>query len=328
MKSHIKVILLTIILQVTFGLNLINITLASEPGKAEKLIKVSTGLAPFKTFIEKIGKTRVSVATLLPPGSSAHSYTPSPRRLAEIARTDVYFSSGMFFESRLTAKLKSTDSGPVFVDLSKNVKLLEGSNCPCSVHLDSSNTIKITKTKVTSIKRTTGKNSTGGKDTLKDPHTWMDPSKVITMLIQIKEHLALIDKDGKSFYSRNCIDYINQINATDKQLITMLKPFKNEHFYVYHPSLGYFAKRYNIKQIPIETGGKEPSGRQLATLIRDVKKSGVQAIIVQKDFPKHAAKRLSETINKDVKIIDPLSPDYCNNLLTIGKILTESLSKR
>ncbi len=47
MKSHIKVILLTIILQVTFGLNLINITLASEPGKAEKLINsvMATGFS-------------------------------------------------------------------------------------------------------------------------------------------------------------------------------------------------------------------------------------------------------------------------------------------
>lgn len=273
-----------------------------------KALAVGTGLPQFKTFIEKIGGNEVNVINLLGVGDSAHTYTPSPRTLAIVMRSQIYFSSGLFFEERIASKLTSSNNGPLFVNLSKKLPLIEAEDCGCSPSAKDNE-----------------HNHSDRQSGSMDLHTWLDPVNVITICINIKEVLAQKDPDNKRLYSENCVKYINELKAIDSSIKKIFEPHINKSFYVYHPSLGYFAKRYNINQIPIEIGGREPSGRQLTMLIRQAQTQSVQTIFVQKGFPVSAAERLASTIKGKVEYIDPLAEDYCNNLLKIANIISSSM---
>ena len=84
--------------------------------------------------------------------------------------------------------------------------------------------------------------------------------------------------------------------------------------YVFHPSYGYFADAYGLRQIAVEMGGKEPGARQLARLIHRAKEDGVRVIFVQPQFSKSSARTIAEAIGGAVVPLDPLARDYLENL--------------
>jgi zinc transport system substrate-binding protein len=274
-----------------------------------KSLVIGTGLPQFKTFIEKVGGNKVKVTNLLSPGDSAHTYTPSPLTLATVMRSHIYFSSGLLFEERIASKLADSVSGPIFINLSERLPLIEADDCGCSLSLQTDEHKHNDQTNSHSM----------------DLHTWLDPVNVMTMCIRIKEVLSQNDPDNKSLYAENCLKYINKLKEVDQSIQKIFETHIHKSFYVYHPALGYFAQRYQINQIPIETGGKEPSGRQLTKLIREAELNNAHTIFVQKGFSVSAAERLAATINGKVEFIDPLAEDYCNNLLQIANQISNSM---
>ena len=48
---------------------------------------------------------------------------------------------------------------------------------------------------------------------------------------------------------------------------------------VFHPSWGYFANAYGLKQVPIEIEGKNPKPAQLKELIKHAKEDGINDFI-------------------------------------------------
>ena len=54
------------------------------------------------------------------------------------------------------------------------------------------------------------------------------------------------------------------------------------------------ATRMDLKQIPVQIGGKEPTARQLARLIELAKEDGVRVIFVQPQFSKKSAEALAK----------------------------------
>jgi zinc transport system substrate-binding protein len=67
-----------------------------NPAEDDK-IKVVTTIAPYSDFIRNIGGEYVDVTTIVPPGTNAHSFEPSPQMLVKVADADIYFQVGAGF---------------------------------------------------------------------------------------------------------------------------------------------------------------------------------------------------------------------------------------
>ncbi|MCB9258599.1 MAG: zinc ABC transporter substrate-binding protein [Ignavibacteriales bacterium] len=57
-------------------------------------IKISVSLPPFADFVKQITGNRADVFTLIPPGTNAHSFEPTPENLKNIIDSDIYFGVG------------------------------------------------------------------------------------------------------------------------------------------------------------------------------------------------------------------------------------------
>ena len=110
----------------------------------------------------------------------------------------------------------------------------------------------------------------------------------------------------------------------DNEIKNILKPYKDSAFMVFHPSWGYFAKRYDLVQIPIELQGKEPKPNELVELIKDAKEHNIKIVFVSPQFSQKSAKTISQNIGANVVSIDPLSDDWKNNLLFVAKEIAKS----
>jgi zinc transport system substrate-binding protein len=88
---------------------------------------------------------------------------------------------------------------------------------------------------------------------------------------------------------------------------------------VFHPSWGYFAKEYELEQVPIEIEGKAPKPAQLTTLIRHAREHGIRVVFVQPQFSAKSAEMISREIGGHVVHVDPLAENWAGNLREVAR---------
>ena len=91
---------------------------------------------------------------------------------------------------------------------------------------------------------------------------------------------------------------------------------------MFHPAWGYFAKDYNLEQIPIEVSGKEPSAKDIANLVQKAKEQNIKIVFASPQFNPRSAGIIAKEIGGRVVFIDSLAKDYINNMrLVLDELL-------
>lgn len=86
---------------------------------------------------------------------------------------------------------------------------------------------------------------------------------------------------------------------------------------------GIFFDEFGIIQEAVETGGKEPTAKNLVALIEEARKDNVKAIFVQSQFPAQAAKNVADAVGAKVLPLDPLAYDWIENIESMASVLLE-----
>ncbi|MCK5853580.1 MAG: zinc ABC transporter substrate-binding protein, partial [Sulfurovaceae bacterium] len=110
----------------------------------------------------------------------------------------------------------------------------------------------------------------------------------------------------------------------DKEIREILKETpKNTKFMVFHPSWGYFAKRYSLEQLAIEVEGKSPKPREIVQILKEAKKEKIQAIFTQPEFSDKDAKIIANELKINVIKTSPLTKDWAGNLKKLAKAIAK-----
>lgn len=109
----------------SIGLFFLCITCAMAQNTSEKL-KVMTTLFPTYDFANQVGKDKVDVTFLLPPGIEAHAFAPTPKDIVTIKKADVFVYTGKYMEPWAEDILKGiTNDNLVVVDSSRGIELMD-----------------------------------------------------------------------------------------------------------------------------------------------------------------------------------------------------------
>ena len=267
--------------------------------KSTKKIGVAVSIIPLAEFVEKVGGDKVKVTVMIPPGASPHTYEPKPSQLKEVEKAALYVKVGtpIEFELAWMDKLLSFNQKMLLVDASKGIKLI----------------------KKETIKQTEKQLHQGI-----DPHIWLSPVNAEIIVENIYQGLIKIDPENKKYYKNNKDNYIKELKELNKEISEVTYKFKGRKFMVFHPAWGYFAKDYNLLQIPIEIEGKEPSPKDLANLIKQAKKENIKVIFAAPEFNTETAKLISREINGKIILISSLEKNYISNIRKIVKALKEN----
>lgn len=258
---------------------------------------VTVSILPEKYFVERIGGDLVSVNVMVGPGDSPHTYEPKPEQMAALSRSAVYFRIGVEFENAWLDRIASANPDMKIVDLSAGIEKL-----PMLAHEDE-----------------------GSGEGELDPHVWTSPRLVIPMAEQIYAQLAGLDPANEKFYRSNLDSFRKEIDALDKEIQSSLSGLQNRRFMVFHPAWAYFARDYNLKEIPIEIGGTEPSASELAKLIDTAKAENIRVIFAQPEFSTRIAKYIAQEIDGEVILISPLAENWLDNLRQVAQTFKKSL---
>ena len=266
-------------------------------------VNVFVSILPQAYFVEQIGGPFVDVDVLVGPGQSPATYEPTPKQLARLGRSQIYFRIGTPFERGFIDTISSTFQHVEIVDTRRGVPLRRfvtaASEDGHGAH-----------------------EHRGGID----PHIWLDPKRVKIQAVTICHALCNSDPAHSSAYVKNLQAFLQTLDDIDTRVAAVLAPFAGQKVYVFHPAFGYFCDAYGLTQIPIETEGKEPSPKQLADLINRAQEEGVQFLFVQPQFAGKSAEAIARVIGGSVVPLNPLPRDYIANLERMAEAIRGSMA--
>ena len=259
-------------------------------------INTIVSILPQQTFIQAIGGNKVNITLMVKPGNSPHTYEPKPSQMRAISNADIYFAIGVEFEKAWLGRFQNQNQKMVVVDISKNIKKID----------------------IKEHSHGNDKHNDHDEHYEKDPHIWTSPKNVKIIAQNIYNALVELDQNNKKYYKSNLDKFLLQIERTDETIKKILKQEKKK-FMVFHPSWGYFAKEYNLIQIPIEVEGKSPKPKELKHLIEEAKEENVSVIFTSPEFSDAIAKQIANELKIPVVKVSPLNPNWSQNLIDFTK---------
>jgi ABC-type Zn uptake system ZnuABC Zn-binding protein ZnuA len=267
---------LLLILTIACALQPVTAPTAGGPSPDPALPKVLVVESFLADITKNVAGSRLTIETLMPLGIDPHAFEPSPRDIAHIADSTVLVINGAGFESWLAKTLANAGGQRSVIEAAANLQSRsprEG-EAALSSHDDG------------------------------DPHFWLDPTKVITYVENIRAGLIAVDPAGKEIYTRNAAGYIDQLKALDAEIQAQIAEIPPEKRLIVtnHESFGYYADRYGFTiigtVIPSVSSDAAPSAQQLAHLIDQIRATGARALFLETgNNPK-----LAEQIAADTKI--------------------------
>ncbi|UCF67945.1 MAG: zinc ABC transporter substrate-binding protein [Acidobacteriota bacterium] len=237
--------------------------------------------------VERLAGDLVEIEVMIPPGASPATYEPSMQQMTAISVASLYVKVGH----------PNFPFERVWLD-----RLLE--NNPRLKLVDSSE----------------GVSSRRG-----DPHLWVSPAHMRTMVINVEAALAELLPGQRETLQSRLKEVLDDIDALDRRVRAKLASRARDRFFVFHPAWGYFAEQYGLEQVAIEPGAREPSPEEIADVIRRAKREGVRAIFVQPQFSHRSAEVIAGEIGVRLVTIDPLARDWRANIDHVATALAEEL---
>ncbi len=261
---------------------------------AQPALKIAVSIAPEKFFVERIAGEHTQVMVLLPAGANPHTYEPTPRQLAAVSDSRLYFAIGLPFEQIWLDRLHRQTQPMTIISLSQSDRAHDGA--AGHAHTDD-----------------------------EDPHAWTDPRQVMTMADRIAISLQQLDPAHAQIYRHNADLFKMELTQLDRELHRQLDGLPRREFIVQHPAWGHFAAAYGLIQIPIERGGREPGSQQLAQLIDLARRKQLHTIFASPETDMRPARAVAQAIGGKVVILDPLREDYLRNLREVGTAIAQAL---
>jgi zinc transport system substrate-binding protein len=262
----------------------------------QEMLEITVSILPQEYFVKKIAGDKVEVNVLVQPGSEPEAYEPLPQQLKTISQSTAYIILGVSVERGWLSKIQSLNPNLIVINSGEGIELI-----PMVAH----------------------HHEEEEHDNL-DPHIWLSPQLVKIQAQNIYQGLVRLDPENEAEYKQNLDNFLVEIDQLDAQIRQNLEPIENRKFIVFHPAWGYFAEDYDLEQIPIEIGGQEPSPAELGELVKIAQAEDIRVIFAQYQFNARTAETIAKEIGGEVQFIDPMAPNWSENLLKFSQTLSKS----
>ncbi|MEW6474009.1 MAG: metal ABC transporter substrate-binding protein [Actinomycetota bacterium] len=248
-------------------------------------LKVVTTVAPITNIAANVAGDLADIEGVVPEGTNSHTFEPAPSVAELLSKADLIFINGLSLEEP-TRKLAEANmkSGARIVEIGTEV-------LPESEWIFDF-----------SFPRDEGK---------PNPHLWTDPTFVKKYAEVIRRELAAKDAANAAAYQRNHDAFAALIDEFDGVMRASFAtlPRERRKLLTYHDAYAYFAQTYDwevIGAIQVENF-EDPSPREVAALIDQVKATKVPAIFGSEVFPSPVLEQIGKEAG--VKYVDVLRDD-------------------
>ena len=279
----------------------------------ERVAAVS--IPPQAWLVERIGGGRWQPLVLVSPGDSPATYQPSDIQISRVMQAEVYFRIGVPFEEGPWYDAITSRRGPEVVDLRAGIALRQMEGHHEHEHEGEAATGEYAGEAAGEVEQAEGE----------DPHIWLSPALLRVQAATVAAALERLDPDGATAYRENLIGVLAELEDTDVYIRQRLDGLQGRSFFIFHPSWGYFADAYGLRQIAVEIEGKEPTDADITSLKEMAEREGARVLFVQPQIGGSLVPILAEAIGARLQILDPLSPDLIGSLRRAADLFAEAL---
>ncbi|MCB2186427.1 MAG: zinc ABC transporter substrate-binding protein [Deltaproteobacteria bacterium] len=285
-------------------------------------LPVGVTLLPQAWLARQVGGDLVQVQVLVGSGQDPHQYQASPRQVATLSQARLYFRSGAPLEDFILPKLQQQNPQMVVVDTLAGIKLLAA---PEHHHGEAAHPGEARHESEATGEHHEGEAAGEHPGEMRDFHVWLSPRLAARQAATMAQALEQADPVHAAEYQANLAKLTARLSQLDATLTRLLAPYKGRAFLVFHPAFGYFAQAYGLRQLAMEVEGKEPTARELASILDRARQERVTAIFVEPQFSQKSAATLAQALGVRVVTVDPLSPNYESNLESLGRTMAHTL---
>ena len=222
---------------------------------------------------------------LVPEGTNSHTFEPPPSAAKVLEESDVVFINGLVLEEP-TKDLAEANiaSGAEVCEIATGI-LPEGEWIyDFSFPKD------------------------GGKP---NPHLWTNPPMVKEYAQVVRDTLVKRNPENAEVFNTNFTAFAAKVDEIDAamQLATETIPAADRKLLTYHDAYAYFARHYNWTVVGAiqPSSFEEPTPKEIAELITQVKEEKVKAVFGSEVFPSPVLEQIGK--ETDAKYIDVLRDD-------------------
>lgn len=264
-----------------------NESVGGSPGQPGQLSIVAAAY-PFQFVAERVAGERGAVTSLTAPGAEPHDVELTPRQVASIAEADlVVYLKG--FQPAVDEAVAQSGN-PRVLDTTTVVPLRPLAE---DEHGEESH----------GDERDHGQGQGG-----LDPHVWLDPTKLISIVDAVAGRLAEQDPENAEAYRANAAALTQELTTLDQEYRTGLSPCVRREFVTTHAAFGYLADRYDLVQISIAglSPDSEPSPARIAEVQREAKEHQITTIFYETLVSPDVARSIADDLGLKTDVLDPI----------------------
>ncbi len=286
---------------------------AGDNEETDGRLRVVSSVAPITSLVENVGGSRIVLVGVIPEGVNSHTYDPAPSVARSLADADLIILNGLFLEEPFLelAEASKQDEAEILTLADKAItrdQWVFDFSFPAE----------------------------GGNP---NPHLWTAPLLALRYAEIVRDRLSVLDPDNAAYYTENYEKLKIRIQDLDGRIEAAVDtiPPRNRKLLTYHDSFPFFAPRYGMEIIGAiqPSDFSQPSAREMAGLIDQVRDSGVPAIFGSEVFPSDVMEQIAS--ESGANFVDQLRDDdlpgapgdplhsYLGMMLTNARIIVSAL---
>jgi zinc transport system substrate-binding protein len=241
--------------------------------------RVVASFYPLAFAAEAIAGTDAMVTNLTPAGAEPHDIELTSGQVVEVSEADVLVYAGRGFQPAVESLAADIGGGALDV--------LEDQSLRATTTADES--------------------SAHGEGEL-DPHVWLDPSRMTTIVEAIANRLARTDPPNAGSYRRNGRALTAELRALDRKFARGLARCESRDVVTSHEAFGYLTGRYGLAQVGIAglDPEREPSPQRVADVTEFARAHDVTTIFFERLVSPRAAETIAAEAGLETAVLDPL----------------------
>ncbi len=256
-------------------------TAATEP------MPVVATLPVLADLTREIGRSHVSVRSLITGLENEHTYTPAPGDLIAIQKARLLVKLGLGLEVWVEGLVQNVDRSDLVV-----VTASEG--------------VLLPRDPIVLPGEEAMEQADREAEALGNVHIWMDPENAKSMVQQITRGLVKSDPAHQVDYLRNQTAYLVRLSNLVADLKEKVATLKDRRIVTHHAAWPHFARRFGfVIRGNIQIGGEgiEPSPKHLGALIQRIRREQIRVIVSEPSLSQKTPQILAKETGTSVLLL-------------------------
>lgn len=247
-------------------------------------VKVTATIFPLADIVRQVGRNRVQVTALLPPGANPFTYRPTQLQKQQAAGSAIYIRVGSGLDPWGDGLFTGTGAKPLVITATDGGNLLLREESAAD------------------------RRPLGAKGSV-DPWVWLDPVFVRDRILPaVTAALVRLSPTDARFFKVNERKYFEELTKLDVTMRSVLRQLPGRGFVATHPVWGYLAKRYDLREAAVLNPSFDaaPSPQSLDSLAGNMLRLGISTVFGDPWCSAAAGRNFAARLHGSFVLLDPL----------------------